>query len=90
VERDDVAGREQLAKADELDAVLYDLVDGLTAAAVALAAYLPDTAPRILRALGQSEALAWERVRQGTAEEARGIVATAPLFPRIEADAPVA
>ena len=78
------------SKADELDTVLYDLVDGLTAAAVAVAAYIPDTAPRILRALGQSEDLSWERVRPETAEAATGIAAAPPLFPRIEADAPVA
>jgi methionyl-tRNA synthetase len=77
-------------KADDLDEVLYNLADGLTAAAVAVAAYIPATAPRILRALGQPEELAWERVRPGTAEEARGIVPSPPLFPRIEADAPVA
>src|SRR6185437_7417910 len=71
-------------KADELDEVLYNLADGLTAAAVAVAAYIPETTPRILRALGQSEDLAWERVRPGTAEEARGIVPAQPLFPRIE------
>jgi methionyl-tRNA synthetase len=74
------------AKAEELDAVLYNLVDGLTAAAIALAAYLPDSAPRILRALGQSDDLAWERVRSQTAEGATGIEAAAPLFPRIEPD----
>src|SRR5439155_1267753 len=47
----------QLAKdesrATELDAVLYNVADGLTAVAIALAAYLPETAPRILAALGQ-------------------------------------
>ena len=47
----------QLAKdplrADELDRVLYDLVDGLRVVAVALAAYVPTTAAAILEALGQ-------------------------------------
>jgi methionyl-tRNA synthetase len=74
------------AKAEELDTVLYDLADGLTAAAVALAAYIPETAPRILRALGQSEDLSWERVRPETAEAATGVLAATPLFPRIEPD----
>jgi hypothetical protein len=33
--------------------VLYDLADGLRAVAVAVAPFLPTTAPRILEALGQ-------------------------------------
>jgi methionyl-tRNA synthetase len=40
-------------KSEELDRTLYDLADGLRAVAIALAAYLPETAPRILSALGQ-------------------------------------
>ena len=74
------------AKADELDTVLYDLADGLTAAAVALAAYIPETALRILGALGQSDDLSWARVRSGAAEAATGIAAASPLFPRIVPD----
>jgi len=82
----------QLAKDDanhaRLDGVLYNLVDGLTALAVALAPFMPETAPRILSALNQSEDLAWERVRNGVAEEIDGIAAAQPLFPRIELPAP--
>ena len=51
----------QLAKdesrADDLDRVLYDLVDGLRAVAVALSAYVPETAAAILSALQQPAAL---------------------------------
>ncbi|HEU5405780.1 MAG TPA: class I tRNA ligase family protein, partial [Gaiellaceae bacterium] len=72
------------ANAARLDGVLYNLVDGLTALAVALASFLPETAPRILAALNQSADLAWERVRNGVAEEVDGIAAAKPLFPRIE------
>jgi methionyl-tRNA synthetase len=72
------------ANADRLDGVLYNLVDGLTALAVALAPFLPETAPRILAALNQPEDLAWDRVRTGVAEEVDGIAAAKPLFPRIE------
>ena len=47
----------QLAKDEsrgaELDAVLYDLADGLRVVATALAAYIPDTSAAILTALGQ-------------------------------------
>jgi methionyl-tRNA synthetase len=76
------------SKAEKLDQVLYNLVDGLTAVAVALAPYLPETAPRILEALGQSGDLSWERIRVGVAEEADGIAAAPPLFPRVDAPAP--
>jgi methionyl-tRNA synthetase len=73
------------ARADELTAVLYNLADGLTAIAVAVAAYLPGSAPRILEALGQpADDLTLERIRSGTAVAADGIEPAQPLFPRIE------
>jgi methionyl-tRNA synthetase len=72
------------ANADKVDTVLYTLVDGLTALAVALFAYLPETSPKILAALGQSEEPTWDRVRNGVAEAVGGIDASEPLFPRIE------
>jgi methionyl-tRNA synthetase len=79
----------QLAKDEsrtaELDAVLYGLADGLTGLAIALAPYLPETAPQILTALGQPVGdLAWTRIAQGTAAPAAGIEPAAPLFPRVE------
>jgi methionyl-tRNA synthetase len=72
------------ANAERLDAVLYTLADGLTALAVALCAYLPETAPRILDALHQPGEPSWDRVRNGGAVAADGIEAASPLFPRIE------
>jgi methionyl-tRNA synthetase len=72
------------ANAARLDGVLYNLVDGLTALAVALAPFLPESAPRILAALRQPGDLDWDRVRNGAAEEVDGIEAAKPLFPRIE------
>jgi methionyl-tRNA synthetase len=78
------------ANARRLDTVLYTLVDGLTALAVALHAYLPETAPKILAALRQPEDPAWERVRNGGAEAVEGIEPAEPLFPRIELSAPAA
>ena len=78
----------QLAKDDsraaELDTVLYNLADGLAGVAVALASYLPETAPRILEALGQPVDLAWERVGGGAARAAEGIEPAPPLFPRVD------
>jgi methionyl-tRNA synthetase len=73
------------ARSAELTAVLYNLADGLTAIAVALAPYLPDSAPRILAALGQpSDDLSLERIRGRTAVPAEGIEPATPLFPRVE------
>jgi methionyl-tRNA synthetase len=78
----------QLAKdasrASDLDRALYDLADGLRALAVALAPYLPETAPRILDALGQPGTLAWERIAYGLTEPAGGVEPAEPLFPRVE------
>jgi methionyl-tRNA synthetase len=79
------------AKAAELDQVLFDLADGLRVCAVALAAHLPETAPKILEALGQPLDLRWEQVEYGRLQPASGIEPAPPLFPRIEpADADAA
>ena len=72
------------AQAGQLDAVLYNLVDGLAGIAIALAPYLPETSPRILAALGQPGELEWGRIRAGTATETEAITAAAPLFPRLD------
>ncbi len=71
-------------KAAALEGVLYDLADGLRLVAVALAAYLPETAPKILTALGQSDDLSFDRVAYGQLVAATGIEGAAPLFPRLE------
>jgi methionyl-tRNA synthetase len=75
------------ARAAELDQVLYDLAEGLRVTAVALAAYLPETAPAILAALGQPAELGWDRVAYGRLTPVGGIAAAPPLFPRIEVPA---
>jgi methionyl-tRNA synthetase len=75
------------ARADDLDRVLYELADGLRIAAVALAAYVPETSERILEALRQPVDLSWETVASGRTAAATGIGAAAPLFPRIDAPA---
>jgi methionyl-tRNA synthetase len=72
------------ARRGDLDRVLFTLTDGLRVVAVALAAYLPETAPRILRALGQPEDVGWDRVAHGGTSGAQTIEPAAPLFPRIE------
>ena len=78
------------ARAGELDRVLWELAEGLRVAAVALAAYLPATAERILEALRQPVDLAWENVAYGRGGAADGIEPAAPLFPRLDAPAPAA
>ena len=80
----------QLAKDDsrraDLERTLYDLADGLRVVAVALAAYLPETSPRILGALGESPAeIGWDRVAYGLTPAREGIVSAEPLYPRIDA-----
>jgi len=73
-----------------LDRVLYDLADGLRAVAIALAAYLPETAPQILAALRQPDDLAWENAQPGRTAPTEGIEAAAPLFPRVDLPAAAA
>ena len=82
----------QLAKdarrADELDRVLYDLVDGLRAVAVALAAYVPADSRGRARGPPPAASVDWSLVAYGLTGETEGIEAAPPLFPRL--DAPVA
>ena len=78
------------ARADELDRTLYDLADGLRSVAVAVAPYLPESAPRILAALGQPERLDWDLIGYGKSAAAEGIEPAQPLFPRVESAAPAA
>ncbi len=78
------------ARASDLDAVLYDLADGIVAVAVALAPYLPETAPRILAAFAQPAELSLDRVRRLAAAPAEGIGPSPPLFPRVDEPAPAA
>jgi len=78
------------ARAAELDTVLYDLADGIVAVAVALSPYLPESAPRILDALRQSQHLSLDRVAAGVADAVDGIEPAVPLFPRVDAPAPAA
>jgi methionyl-tRNA synthetase len=73
------------SKGAELDQVLYDLADGLRVSAIALWPYLPETAPKILEALGQPVEFDWERVEYGRLAPTTTVEAAPPLFPRFEA-----
>src|SRR5207245_10486367 len=75
------------AQAGELDAVLFDLADGLRCVAVALFAFVPSTAAAILDALGQPDDVAWENTAPGRTVEVDGIESASPLFPRVDAPA---
>jgi len=78
----------QLAKdaerEQELDRVLYDLVDGLRVVAVALHAFLPAASEQILAALRVSPDVSWAGVAYGLTGTASKIEAAAPLFPRLD------
>jgi len=78
------------ARPGELDETLYTLVDGLRAVAVALSPYLPETAPQILQALGQTGDLSWENVAADRTRLADGVEPAPPLFPRVEEPTPAA
>ncbi len=72
------------ARAAELDVVLYTLADGTRAAAILLAAVLPDSAPRILTALGAPDDVAWEHAAPNLLSAGATVAPAGPLFPRIE------
>jgi methionyl-tRNA synthetase len=72
------------ARASELDAVLYTLADGIRAIAVMLAAVMPDAAVRILAAVGADADLAWAGAAPGLLPADTPVVATGPLFPRVD------
>jgi methionyl-tRNA synthetase len=76
--------------ADELDRVLYELADGVRAAAVGLWPYLPETAEHVLAAFGQPSDVAWANVAAGRTPALEGIKAASPLFPRVDAPAAAA
>jgi methionyl-tRNA synthetase len=73
------------SRGEDLDRVLFELADGLRIATIALSAYLPKSAPQILRALGQPEDFAWANVAPGLTVQAEGVAPAAPLFPRVDA-----
>jgi methionyl-tRNA synthetase len=67
--------------ADRLDTVLYNLAEGLRATTLLLFAYMPETAGRLLDALGEGErSLAEFGSREGGQRTER----IPPLFPKLE------
>ena len=78
------------AAAESLDRVLFDLAEGLRVAAVALSPFVPESAGRILRALGQADDLSWGQADYGAGRQADGIEPAPPLFPRVDLPAAAA
>jgi methionyl-tRNA synthetase len=72
---------------ERLDQVLYSLAEGLRVVTVLLHPYLPESAERLLGALGQAGdgALSLERARLGAAGGGAGVGKLEPLFPKVEA-----
>ncbi|HYC80830.1 MAG TPA: methionine--tRNA ligase, partial [Solirubrobacterales bacterium] len=70
------------ADPERLDEVLYNLVEGLRVVTLMLVPYLPETAERLLAALGEEDrALAELGSRPG----GQSVVRVPPLFPKIDA-----
>jgi methionyl-tRNA synthetase len=68
-------------QAERLDQVLYSLVEGLRVVTLLLVPYIPETAGKLLEALGEDERASAEfGSREGGAEVER----IPPLFPKIE------
>ena len=83
----------QLAKdesqAGRLDEVLYSLAEGLRVVSVLVHPFIPESAGRLLGALGRED-LSLELARFGAVPGGATIGELAQLFPRVEAEAPAA
>ena len=69
------------AKADELDVTLRSLAEGIRALTVLLHPYLPETAAKLLQALGQEE-LGLDRAQFGARPGGATVAALPQLFPK--------
>ncbi|HEX2415764.1 MAG TPA: methionine--tRNA ligase [Thermoleophilaceae bacterium] len=77
------------SEAAHLDEVLYALAEGLRVVSVLVHPFLPDSAERLLEALGQTD-LSLDRARFGAAGGGASIGELGQLFPRVEVEAPAA
>ncbi len=71
-------------RAAELDRVLYGLAEGLRVVSILLHPYMPETAERLLAALGREDR-SLEAARYGSAEGGARIGDPGQLFPKVEA-----
>jgi methionyl-tRNA synthetase len=77
------------AQAERLDEILYALAEGLRVVSVLLHPFMPESAERLLAALGRED-LSLDLARFGAVPGGATIGELAQLFPRVEAEAPAA
>jgi methionyl-tRNA synthetase len=77
------------AQAERLDAALYSLAEGLRVVSVLLQPFMPESAERLLAALGR-EGLSLEKAKFGAEPGGARCGELGQLFPRVEAEAPAA
>jgi methionyl-tRNA synthetase len=72
------------AAADQalLDTTLYTLADAVRSLGVLLHPFMPASSARMLEAVGDPGAVAWERAGVGLLPAGIGVVQPPPLFPR--------
>ena len=74
------------ANRDQLEVVLYELVEGLRICALLLHPFMPEATVEILRRLGQAneaEDLSLENAEWGRAKSGSAVVTGEPLFPKL-------
>jgi methionyl-tRNA synthetase len=74
-------------EADRLDEILYTLAEGLRVVSVLLHPFMPESAERLLAALGRED-LSLELAGFGTVPGGATVGDLGQLFPRVEAEAP--
>jgi methionyl-tRNA synthetase len=77
------------AQAERLDEVLYTLAEGLRVVSVLLHPFIPESAERLLAALGRED-LSIDVARFGAVPGGATVGELGQLFPRVEAEAPAA
>jgi methionyl-tRNA synthetase len=77
------------AQAPRLDEVLYTLAEGLRVVSVLVHPFLPESAERLLAALGRED-LSLELARFGAVPGGATVGELGQLFPKVEAEAPAA
>jgi methionyl-tRNA synthetase len=77
------------AQAERLDEVLYTLAEGLRVVSVLLHPFIPESAERLLAALGRED-LSLDLARFGAVPGGARVGEPGQLFPRVEAEAPAA
>ena len=77
------------AQAERLDEVLYTLAEGLRVVSVLLHPFMPESAERLLAAIGRED-LSLDLARFGAVSGGATVGELGQLFPRVEAEAPAA